>query len=238
MKADLRGVTLVCIDTVCHELSRLAIQDCLMAADFGDVVILSDQIIAIPSAGHVLIQPNKSVDEASALLWQRVPQFVTTPHFLVVQWDSGIVCPDLWTPKFLDYDYIGAPWWYRDGMNVGNGGFSIRSTRLAKHIADHSVDYPISHPEDVALCREYRRRLEGESYTWAPEDLAWQFSFECGKPSRDSRHFGFHAMGNWPFVLGEERLSERMAICNGYVRSKGQMGWMHKNLLMMREAGR
>lgn len=44
--------------------------------------------------------------------------YIETPHVLVVQYDGFILNPDAWTDEFLEYDYVGAPWWYEDEWNV------------------------------------------------------------------------------------------------------------------------
>jgi hypothetical protein len=43
MKLRLPDVTLVMIDTQCHELARLAMEDSLRDVEFGDAVIFSDE---------------------------------------------------------------------------------------------------------------------------------------------------------------------------------------------------
>ena len=64
-----------------------------------------------------------------------------------------------WRPDFLAWDYIGAPWPEQaGGLQVGNGGFSLRSQRLLKAGLDPLIVQ--EHPEDVMLCRTYRAALE------------------------------------------------------------------------------
>jgi len=53
---------------------------------------------------------------------------------LVFQTDSGICGQGSAVGKFMKYDYCGAPWDWDHGR-VGNGGFSLRDTAMArKHI--------------------------------------------------------------------------------------------------------
>jgi len=129
---------------------------------------------------------------------------------LHIQWDSWVWDTDKWLSTYLDYDYIGSPWWYRDGKNVGNGGFSLRTTRLARYLATHQTEFPCDTTvDDDLLCRKYRPRLEARGFVWAPENLAREFAFECVRPSTDSSHFGFHAAMNFGIVLTREQLVER-----------------------------
>ena len=126
----------------------------------------------------------------------------------------------MWSSKFLAFDYIGAPWWYAI-WNVGNSGFGMRSTELMRFVAKHPELYPVTTPaEDDLMARKYRCALEAHgNFVWADDKNALDFSFECVRKSPTSRHFGFHALKNWPFVLGAEELAERIAIAkkNPYI---------------------
>jgi len=105
-------------------------------------------------------------------------------HILTVQHDGYIVNPAAWTDEFLQYDYIGAPWY--NGC-VGNGGFSLRSQKLLYALTQVKVFDP--HPEDWRIGINYREELEGHGVKYAPVSLAHKFSIE-NKPYVDS--FGFH----------------------------------------------
>ena len=199
----------------------MAIEDCLRVAEFGDLLILTDDQDKFRINGdlihcdtrfyHVPDWPEKVGWSRS--WWFDVPPLLRTRQTLNIQWDSWICNPDKWKDEFLDYDYIGAPWWYRDGKNVGNGGFSLVSSRLKRYIADRRWDYPCDTPvDDDLLCRTYRPKLEEVGFTWAPESIACDFAFETSRPSKDSRHFGFHAAYNWPIVLDTDALVERLNI--------------------------
>jgi hypothetical protein len=144
-------------------------------------------------------------------------QMVRTSHYLTVEWDSWITDPAMWRPGFLDFDYIGAPWWYRDGMNVGNGGFSLRSAKLAQFVARRPEQFPPLSVEDCALCRTYRPTLEQEGFRWADDATASDFAVEHTFVAGHDRHFGFHSVFNWPFVLSMARIRERAPHFNGYV---------------------
>lgn len=216
---QLPDVTLVSIDTVCHHLTMMAIEDCTRHVKFGDVKIFSDMegssAIPIPSfSDHY---------QAAAFALYSVPKHVKTKFLMFIHWDSWIIDPSMWRDDFLDYDYIGAPWWYSDGFNVGNSGFSIRSKALMDYISDNKEEFPLKMPEDAVLCREYRRKLP--QFTWAPEKTAHDFAFERSRASTDSRHFGFHGIFNWPAVLPPDRLAERMNLArqNEYIRNSGML---------------
>lgn len=229
-KLQLPDVTLVCVETREHEFARMAIDDCLRVADFGDVLVLTDDPIRFmemdlrktADVDYRKIGFHKVPDWPDKLGWSRswwfdVPKLLRTRQTLNIQWDSWICDASMWRDDFMRYDYIGAPWWYKDGKNVGNGGFSLVSSRLKRYIADRRLQFPCdTSADDDLLCRKYRPQLELAGFEWAPERVAHDFAFEgCtdGTVHREfTKHFGFHAMFNWGRVLSPERLRERVEI--------------------------
>lgn len=217
MRLKLPTVTLVMVETREHQLALMAVEECLAKVDFGDVLILTDRPLEFspltrfgaPLRIHTVEDwPDKLGWSQS--WWYDVPPLLRTAHTLNIQWDSWIWKPELWKDEFLRYDYIGAPWWYKDGMNVGNGGFSLVSTRLKRFLRDRRQEFPCTtNADDDLLCRKYRPRLEEAGFLWAPEYLAHDFAFECCRPNPTSEHFGFHACFNFGEVLPYDRLLER-----------------------------
>jgi hypothetical protein len=218
-KLHLPDVTLVMMDGTCPELAKLAVEDCLAAASFGDSVIFSDAPITVDGARYVEVPKWRSLLDVINFVWLDLPFRITTSHLLFCQWDGWIVDPAMWSDEFLQYDYIGAPWWYDDGLNVGNG-CGLRSIRLMRFLAVHQDRFPVPAGEDDGLCRGYRPALEREGFRWASEHLASRFAFECTRPSPQSRHFMFHDSFNFPFVLTPDRLAERLRLMleNPYIR--------------------
>jgi Protein of unknown function (DUF5672) len=228
-KLALPNVTLVMIETLCHALAKLSLEDCLAQAEFGEVLVFADQFneLRIPGASHHRVPNWSSKVGWSEFSWHGVPRCVRTLHALFIQWDSWIIDCGMWRGNFLRYDYIGAPWWYADGRNVGNGGFSLRSKRLMDFLRKHRERFPVTtSADDDLLCRGYRRALEAEAALhWAPEQVALDFAFERIRPSHQSQHFGFHGTFNWPFVLDADRLQERieLALRSDYIRNCGML---------------
>jgi hypothetical protein len=210
----LPDVTVVALDCVAHALTRAALDDTLEQITPHDVMVWSDKNIV--ANGQRFDCSLTSMREVEECLWYCVPHRVRTSHFLVVQWDGWVVNKDKWNPSWLNCDYIGAPWWYKT-LNVGNGGFSLRSTALAKFVANHRDEFPLASPEDQTLCRRYRTRLTKEKFYWASEYEASRFAFERGGPWDT---FGFHGLFNFPKVLDPDELQIRLASANKYVRAK------------------
>lgn len=236
---NLPDVTLVIIETREHELMRLAAIDTLRAAQFGDVLIFCNrrtdggfrfhqQFDDTQFEGHTArvfeVEDWPKKEGWSQHLWNEVPRYLRTTHMLSIQWDSWIVNPAAWTDDFLKFDYIGAPWWYKDGMNVGNGGFSLRSTALMKYVRKHREKYPCTNAlDDDLLCRKYRPALQDVGFVWGTQAIADRFAFECLAPVGPT--FGFHGIFNWPKVLDPEALKQRVAIAarSPYIRNNPVM---------------
>lgn len=141
--------------------------------------------------------PNLSYAQYSNFIIQELADVVRTDHVLIVQEDGYPTNPSAWTPEFLEYDYIGAPWpveLVRKPLpeRVGNGGFSLRSRKLLEIGRTIEVDGSV---EDFALCVKNRKYLEEQGIRFAPFELAARFSCECTLPERtwsEDECFGFH----------------------------------------------
>lgn len=219
-KLQLPNVTLMLADIVCHDLARLSLEDSMRAADFGDVVVFSDEPLGVPGVRWIQVPPWSSSKVYSKWLWSDLAQHLHTSHWLHTQWDAWVTNPKCWTDEFLEYDYIGAPWWTPPGnYNVGNG-IGLRSTRLMQFLSEHidqfplpsSEDDPFEGNEDTNLSIVYRPTLEAQGFKWPSEQLASRLSFEYTRPSLTSKHFMFHDSFNFPQVLSPERLAERVKL--------------------------
>jgi hypothetical protein len=198
MKLQLPQVTLLGID--CVDSARLiqVAEICTRDIEFGAVKLLTDRLVKNRDAVKIPNIPN--LRAYSHFVVKKLHDYVDTDYVLLFQHDGFILNAKAWKDEFLKYDYIGAPWWYADGLNVGNGGFSLRSKKLLslvqkdKRIVQH-------HPEDHHICRTYRPYLEAHGMRFAPETLATQFSIEGKSREHDSAasntwhgQFGFHGL--------------------------------------------
>lgn len=199
MTIRLPNITLLGLDCVDINRLKLAADICQKDFEFGAVKLLSS--IRDDDARVVLIEPIDSIEKYSHFFIKKLDEFVTTDFVLIIQYDGFILNPKAWTDTFLDYDYIGAPWWYEDENNVGNGGFSLRSKKLLKLLAcdEYISEY---HPEDHVIARVYGNYLRSQGIIFAPEDTARTFSIEgCLKEpvpvkygSIWTHEFGFHGL--------------------------------------------
>lgn len=199
MKKHLPIVTLLGLDCIDIERLKLAADICQKHFEFGAVKLLSS--IPDNDPRTVLIDAVDSIENYSHFFIKKINDFVDTDFVLVIQYDGFILNPEAWTDDFLNYDYIGAPWWYEDENNVGNGGFSLRSKKLL-HILHHDNQIEQFHPEDHHIARTYGDYLRSQGILFAPESLASKFSIEgCLKEpvpvkygSIWTNEFGFHGL--------------------------------------------
>lgn len=196
MKRNLSNVTLLGIDCVDIERLKLAADISENGIKFGAVKLLT----SIPDTDSrvILIDPITSIEAYSHFCIRDLAKFVDTDFALVFQYDGFILNPDAWTDEFLNYDYIGAPWWYTDDMNVGNGGFSLRSKKLLEVLRDAEFITEF-HPEDHHIARTYQKELKTHGIRYAPQSLAEKFSIEgtSKEEKLDANNvwdgqFGFH----------------------------------------------
>ena len=245
-RADLRQVSLVCVETRRSHLAIQAMQRCMRQAEFAECLLLSPHAPALPaSIRHVRIPDIGSVDEYSQFMVKQLGGYFSAGHALVVQWDGFITDATGWDPAFLAYDYIGAPW-PGQPVEVGNGGFSLRSRRLVDAL--RQIDTPQVHPEDEVICGRYRAQLEaGFGVCFAPPGVARRFAWEACEPAAPT--FGLHGFFNFHRALSEAELLAYLDDCDdAIVRSvaarrllknlyRSSMGMAAAKLLARRMAG-
>jgi len=145
----------------------------------------------------------RNTNDYSKFLLFALARYIQTDYALIVHRNAHVLRPWKWSPEFLDYDYIGAPWpenthFTQNGVpvRVGNGGFSLRSKKLLNAL--NELRLPLTdmgtgfHHEDGVLCVYYRHQLEEYGIKFAPVDVAARFSLEIRCAESDFEPFGFH----------------------------------------------
>jgi hypothetical protein len=201
-------VTLCCVDSTARLPWALdAMQACLDQIDFGDAFLCTDAALlggrALPEGVRwVRIDPLHSIEAYSEFVLRSLTPHVSTSHVLLVQWDGFVLNAAAWSPGFLDFDYIGAPWPHLpEPHRVGNGGFSLRSARLLNAV--QALPLVPGESEDISIGITHRPALEAQGLSFAPTEVAARFSVEDGELSEQV--FGFHAPYHLPKVLSPER---------------------------------
>lgn len=218
-RQPLHDVSLICVDTRHPDQAWWAIQQCRASLAFaathffcpGDWRIPPSQADAAADIVLHPLPPLRGIEDYSRFMLAGLADHVHTSHALVMQWDGFVSDPARWSDDFLQWDYIGAPW-YRgtSPSGMGNGGFSLRSRKLL-HALREIAPLDTREPEDQAICVTLRPQLESvHGIRFAPIDVAQRFSCEYG-PFRPA--FGFHGMHNFAHVLSPATLDRWLDTC-------------------------
>ncbi len=230
-KLALPTVTLVAVDCVNAELALDAMERSMALCAFARAVLLTSQeTTPRPGIEVIAIPPISSKREYSVFMVKGLAAHVATPHALTVQWDGFVTDTAAWDPRFLDVDYIGAPW-PPDLSNrqVGNGGFSLRSRRLLQALQEPTFPEAAVIHEDQAICNLFRDRLEAEfGIRFAPPELAARFAHETvhdGKPT-----FGFHGPQNLGMYWQEAEIDRCLRLVSRHALRAPEMVWLARHL--------
>ena len=191
-KLKLPNVTILAATSININQTQRAMRISLQNISFGAAKLLSSSPPKkkYSDIERVSIPPMNFLDY-SRLIIEDLHKYFETSHCLIVQADSFVVNSDLWKDEFLEFDYIAAPWSDKIQVNpnlvlnmkenvVGNGGFSLRSHKLAKttsKINFKSLKFPIK-SEDVVICHYLYKQMIEKGIRFAPPELAAQFSME------------------------------------------------------------
>jgi hypothetical protein len=207
---NLSSVTLVAIDGAGTNPKTIkALEVSRREINYGDTLLLTpntELYSAVPSNIRHEIIPSMSYKGWNEFVLKSLGDFITTEHYLYVDYDGFVIYPQAWSDKFLEYDYVGAPFWYpthvftsavdqqvkdkpKDKINlVGNGGFTLRSKSFAK-VAKTCPDIRYT-PEDVYSCFNNYDYFVSKGIRFAPFDLASRFSYN--QLHTKTNVFGFH----------------------------------------------
>ena len=205
-----------------------AIYTCMDFADFDCVKFITSRNV-IDIRGKELLEdgivceepsiPINNMKDYALFMIYHLNEHIDTDYTLTIQHDGFIINPDAWMDEFYNYDYIGAPWPWReqgfvtpDGEHiaVGNGGFSFRSKKLLlvpKHIwipfdvvkmnFYYKMFGGVNWNEDGNICVHNRHLFKKAGCKFAPVEIAKFFSHESTLDiNRGIIPFGFH--GNLP----------------------------------------
>jgi hypothetical protein len=201
----LHDVSLVCVSSVLHTKSVKSLLHCSSNITFNCIKFISDKIPDnfTDTIEFTKINPISSKDEYSKFILYELYKYITTDFCLIVQHDGFITNPTKWDSKFLEYDYIGAPWQIRDcyinqsgeQCRVGNGGFSLRSKKLLEMPSKLNAPFDIGEwrNEDLNFCIFNKDLYIKEGIKFAPIDVAKYFSHEMYTPELNNIiPFGVH----------------------------------------------
>jgi hypothetical protein len=210
-RIHLPDVTLVSATSVDISDTLLAFAISMHDIDFGSVKFLTPEPPPnLDSRIEWVPIPEINFLGYSKIIFNELHRFIDTPYCLVIQADGFVLNAASWTPDFLEYDYIGAPWsrYVRvgdsfldtEGGRVGNGGFSLRSKKLLEVTAEipfDSLTFP-SKSEDLIIGHYLRKEIVEAGVRFPAPELAAKFSIESPDASfgqTPNTSFGFHGKG-------------------------------------------
>jgi hypothetical protein len=222
-KLTLSNVTLLAATSVDVDETQLAMKISMHNINFGSVKLLSSTVpkIKYPDIEYVSV-PEMNLAGYNKFIIEDLYKHFETSHCLIIQADGFVINSKLWKNEFLEYDYIGAPWSEKVVFNseltldmkkncVGNGGFSLRSSRLVnvtKKINLSLLNFPLMN-EDVIICHYLYEQMKKEGIRFAQPEIASQFSLEnINQLYNQSAHnvFGFHGKYLREYFLKEYAL--------------------------------
>ena len=161
-----------------------------------------EKIIIINSKTYPEINKIDSLEKYSKFCLTELYKYIETEFVLVNQWDGFILNPSKFRKDFFDYDFIGAPWWFKPNSVSGNGGFSLRSRNFLIACEQVFGSFEVFDPEDTKI-DENSRELKNLGMKFAPKEISKHFSVEN---TQYDGQFGFHDYGtqNLPKYLTKQ----------------------------------
>jgi len=214
---DLPNVTLFCISSDKVPDAIKVLQYSMRGINFGAVKLITHEDPGNLPDGIEFSQcyEIKSIHEYNYYCLYNLTNHIDTDYCLLIQPDGFVINPDKWDDDWFNYDYIGAPWPYRDRayitpygehQRVGNGGFSFRSKKLLEvplhqwipfKVAEMSDFYQMfggnNTNEDGNITVHNKHLYEKCGCKIAPIEVAKFFSYESPVPENTGIiPFGFH----------------------------------------------
>jgi hypothetical protein len=212
----LENITLIALTSVKLDKTIKALLHSCQGIEFGAVKLVShEKPDNLPdSIQHELCPKMSNIDEWNYAAIYELPKHVDTEFCILIHDDGFVVNPDSWSPEFLEYDYIGAPWplpnddfSFRDIngelIRVGNS-VSLRSKKLLDLAVNLPLEWKSFHGyfnEDGFICVNNRHIYKEHGCKFAYMDVAKYFSHETMipeiqgiKPFAFHRHYGTNAI--------------------------------------------
>lgn len=203
---NLPRVTLVVVTSVKIDQNIEAMIKSTNGIQYGDIKFFShEHPKSLPSFSKFVQCEQLSYEGFSRYTFLEMWKHIETEFCLLVHHDGWVTSPENWDDKFMNFDYIGAPWRYSEQsfitdygehVRVGNAGVSMRSkkllempTKLGLKLEERRGYYN----DDGNFCVYYRKTFLENGIKYAPIELAAKFSREQwidGISRRDT--FAFH----------------------------------------------
>lgn len=193
-------VTLACADCVDPQMGAYALALSMRGFQWGRVVLFSNQRPEWmpPGVEFYPIWKLDSLNKYNTFCLHDLHQHIGSSHVLTVQADGWMLCPEYWDYRWLDWDYLGAPW--LRSPYQGNSGFCLRSRKLLRSTASiydekieqHRSTWGGKIYDDCFTCVQFRHEIERLGCRFASLQEAGKFAVEQRTPWTPARTFGFH----------------------------------------------
>ena len=153
-----------------------------------------------------IIVPTNTIDEWNRAVVFDLGDHIDTEFALLVHPDGGVANPDAWDDKWLEYDFIGAPWPIPEDdfsyvdiggvrQRVGNS-VALRSKKLMQLPKKENFEWKAFHGffnEDGYIAVNMRHKFEEHGCKFAPFEEAVKFGMEHPLPEHEGvRSFTYH----------------------------------------------
>lgn len=163
--------------------------------------LIRNTIIKLPLWKHTIICGNKNINQIQKIC-QAISNKINIIHlnintYSVMEYSNLLLTTNFWNlltgkkillyqedtflfhgniEPFLKYDFIGAPWPKEFKLEVGNGGFSLRSRdKMIEIIENYTITEELQKNEDVFFCTHM---LNSRCGLIAPKNIAQYFAEE------------------------------------------------------------
>lgn len=154
-------VTLVCLTDFKLDEHKKAIDNSTKQIGFEKILHITDVKLG-------------SVAAYDTYVAKELAPRIDTSHALLIQHDGYVLNGSAWDDKFLEYDMVGAPWYWQPASM--NSGCMLISKKLLTEL--QSPEYEPITPFDLTLFKEYRTKLEEKGFKFAPPEVSSRFSVE------------------------------------------------------------
>jgi len=193
---DLPDITLLVLHIYGKPFPIEGLEKCLEHANFGEVLMLTSEEFNHPIIKQRKIPRITNMTDYSLYFIRELYKCFSTNFCMTTHEDGFIVNPDSWTNKFLEYDYIGAPWKFlgtrfRDKNGdpaIGNGGFSLRSKKVCEYVSKNYLMINDNEDKYFSNCADCSKPA---NIKYPPVNLALQFSQET-LLDKNIKPLGFH----------------------------------------------
>jgi len=197
---NLQNITRITVNCLPDQQTKALkmLKFCLKGCTFNKIKFFTSEAVTTTDNIEIVNIPKiNNLSEYNDFMLLKLNQYIDTDFCLVTQVNGFIINPHLWDDNFLNYDYIGAPWfdlgWNRTNR-IGNGGFSLRSKKLLELCTTWKKEDD-KEPEDTFISKN----LDKFNLKYPDPLTALKFSIEWpGIPDNNwefdiKKSFGFHS---------------------------------------------